>query len=387
VLVLEARARIGGRCWTARMPGIDAPVELGAEFMHGEANATRALLARAGIAPVDSVRAGRHHDGRRLRPRDSFAEALRAVRGATLAGDMSFERFLAQRKLPQKTKTAARHIVEGFDAADPRRVSARSILEEWGEQGALGERHPRPAGGYGALMDWLARRVLARGGRIQLDSPVRELRWRRGAVIARGSFLGAPFEARAARAVITLPLGVLQSGAVRISPSLIQKREALSRLASGPVIRVAMRFHRPVWQRRYPGVAFFQADGTPFSTFWTPLPLRAPLLTAWAGGPRAARMTGRSPRTLIAKALESVHAIFPDAQLADALVQDWHQDPYARGGYSYVLVNGAGARADLARPIEDTLHFAGEATDTHESGTVAGALRSGLRAAREVLND
>ncbi len=385
VLVLEARARIGGRCWTARMPGLGVPVELGAEFIHGQAQATLALLARAGIAAVDSVRAGRHHDGRRLRARDSFAQALRAVQGATLSKDVSFERFLATRRLPEKTKTAARRMVEGFDAADPRRVSALSILEEWGEQGALGERHPRPAGGYGALMDWLAKKSISRNVQIQLGSVVREVRWKRGGVRVRGSFFGEAFGFQARQAVITLPLGILQSDAVRFSPSPRQKRKALSSLASGPVIRVAMRFHRAVWQRRAPGVAFFQTEGTPFPTFWTPLPMRAPLLTAWAGGPKAARMTGLAPRALIARALESVHAIFPVAQLADALVQDWRQDPYARGGYSYVLVGGMGAREALAQPIDDTLFFAGEATDALEAGTVAGALRSGARAAREIL--
>ena len=57
----------------------------------------------------------------------------------------------------------------------------------------------------------------------------------------------------------------------------------------------------------------------------------------------------------------------------------------ARGGYSYVLAGGQGARAALARPVEATLFFAGEATDAEEAGTVAGALRSGFRAAREIL--
>jgi monoamine oxidase len=50
-----------------------------------------------------------------------------------------------------------------------------------------------------------------------------------------------------------------------------------------------------------------------------------------------------------------------------------------------VRVGGSGAREQLAQPLEDTLLFAGEATDTEEAGTVAGALRSGRRAAREAL--
>ena len=56
VLILEARDRIGGRCWTRRIPGLTIPVELGAEFIHGEAKVTHALLKRAGLTAVESVR-------------------------------------------------------------------------------------------------------------------------------------------------------------------------------------------------------------------------------------------------------------------------------------------------------------------------------------------
>ena len=52
MLVLEARDRVGGRCWTRRMPGLQIPVELGAEFIHGEAKVTHALLKKAGLTAV-----------------------------------------------------------------------------------------------------------------------------------------------------------------------------------------------------------------------------------------------------------------------------------------------------------------------------------------------
>lgn len=387
VLVLEARSRIGGRCWTRRMAGIDIPVELGAEFLHGEAKSTHAMLRQAKLAAVNSVRVQGNFDGRRLRPGNSFIEARRAVEGAVLAKDVSFDRFLAGRRLPAKTKAAARMMVQGFDAADPARVSARSIIEEWDEDGAFGAMQPRPEGGYGALMGWLARDVVASGAGLQLESVVRELRWKRDAVRVSGTFLGKPFTVRASQAVIALPLGVLQAGAVRFAPALSAKRPALRKLASGPVIRVAMRFHDAVWEKRAPGVSFFNSPQASFPTFWTPLPMRAPLLTAWAGGPKAAKLSGLSTRRLIGEALGCVQRIFPDARLADAIVQDWRQDPYARGGYSYTLVGGEGARDQLAAPLNNTLFFAGEATDADEAGTVAGALRSGQRAARELLKE
>jgi monoamine oxidase len=384
VLVLEARERVGGRCWTRRMPGLQIPVELGAEFLHGEAKVTHALLRKAGRRAVDSVREQRFLHHGRLRRIDGFAEAQRAAKlAANLERDVSFAAFLARLRLPERTKDFARMMVEGFDAADPRRVSMRSIAEEW-SGGELGASQARPQGGYGASLGWLADAIVANGSELRLGALVSKLQWKPGAVSVSGRFLGERFTVRARRAIVTLPLGVLQAGPLRFP----QKRAALRRLASGPVIRVAMRFHRPFWEKRAPGVAFFHSPAAPFPTCWTPLPKRAPLLTAWAGGPKAARLTGSSVRKLVDAALASVESIFgrgPRALLAAAYVQDWMHDPYSRGAYSYVLVGGMGAREELAAPLDGTVFFAGEATESEEAGTVAAALRSGVRAAREAL--
>ena len=66
---------------------------------------------------------------------------------------------------------------------------------------------------------------------------------------------------------------------------------------------------------------------------------------------------------------------------------DWHRDPFARGAYSYVGVGGSTAREELGAPVEGTLFFAGEATDTEgDAATVTGALQSGERAAREIID-
>ena len=375
-VVLEARSRIGGRCWTQRMPGLPVPVELGAEFIHGEAQSTLALLERAGVPGVDSTRTQRYVRGRRLVEGNAFIEAQKAVKHASILRkvDLSFAQFLKRRPgLPAATRTLATMMVQGFDAADPARVSAREIAEEWGS-GALGSSQMRPQGGYLPLLETLLNGKF----KLELETPVREIRWQRGAVEIDGM--------RARHAIVTLPLGVLQARSVKFFPDLGMKQAALSRLASGPVIRVAMRFREQFWQERVPGVAFFHSPRAAFPTFWTPLPMHAPLLTAWAGGPKAARLAGLSKQQLINNALASVRsALGRIPPLQDALVQDWQADRYSRGGYSYVRVGGTGARERLAAPTEDTLYFAGEATDVKQSGTVGGALRSGIRAAREIL--
>jgi monoamine oxidase len=383
VLVLEARSRVGGRCLTLRHPSFDAPVELGAEFIHGRPGATVALLRKTRTRAIESTRTQRILWNGRLVPVDAFAAARQAVQMEVGARDRSFASFLAGQGLPARTRMLATMMVQGFDAADPRKVSARDIAEEWGAE-AIGASQARPRGGYGPLLEKLA----GSGARLQLQTAVREVRWRRGSVEARGTFQGQPFRASAKRAIVTLPLGVLQSGAVRFFPALNEKKFPLAKLASGPVIRVALVFGSRFWEKRFPDVAFFHSPQAPFPTFWTPLPMRAPLLTAWAGGPKAARLAGRGSQALVHFALQTIEGVLGlKADPGAAYVQNWRADPYARGGYSYVKVNGEGAREQLAAPLEATLFFAGEATNTEgESGTVGGALQTGERAAREVLS-
>jgi monoamine oxidase len=73
-----------------------------------------------------------------------------------------------------------------------------------------------------------------------------------------------------------------------------------------------------------------------------------------------------------------------DLQMEGWATHDWQKDPFSRGAYTYVGVGGRGAPRGLARPVQGTLYFAGEATSEEEMGTVAGAIASGLAAARKL---
>lgn len=406
VLVLEARDRSGGRVWTRREPGLSVPVELGAEFIHGRPAATFSLLRKAGLTAVDAPMVRVAVQRGELQPRGDgvFAEIRQVLQqraSALRKKDVSFATFLARERhgLSDEARAFARMRVQGYDAADPARVSARAIAEEWAGEGADETGHFRPPGGYGAL---LAPLTSALGGsvRLQLQTIVRTVRWQRGSVEIKGTSRGKLFRATAARAIVTLPLGVLQlppgtRGAVRFAPALKEKAQALKRLASGPVLKVALQFRTAFWeeldQARYRHISFFHSPRAVFPTFWTALPARAPLLIAWAGGPKVARLTGSGTPDIIRKAVTSLKSVFGkradiDAQFKAAWFHDWQRDPFARGAYSYEKVGGSGARRALAAPLQDTLFFAGEATDFEgEQGTVAGALQSGIRAAREVL--
>jgi monoamine oxidase len=318
------------------------------------------------------------------------------------APDISFETWLSrssQYGLSPDAAAMARAFVEGFDAADPARVSTHFIAREWGAGGMLDSPQFRPLGGYSSVLAALAGALDRETIRLQLQTVVREVRWKRGSVEIDATFLDQPFSVKAACAIVTLPLGVLQAsagaaGAVRFVPALDAKRKALAGLASGPVLKLSLRFRHAFWEQldggRYEGAAFFHSATTAFPTFWTSLPLRAPLLTAWIGGPKAARLSTSETPDIVRQALESLSTVFggraySEFQLEAAYLHNWQTDPFALGAYSYIAVGGEDARGLLATPLEDTLFFAGEATDTEdEAATVTGALQSGERAAREV---
>ena len=74
------------------------------------------------------------------------------------------------------------------------------------------------------------------------------------------------------------------------------------------------------------------------------------------------------------------------SQLAGHHHFDWSRDPLSFGAYTWVPAGAADASAKISEPVEQTLFFAGEHTDTTGHwGTVHGALRSGLRAAANLL--
>ena len=405
VLLLEARDRIGGRLHSRHEPGLAAPVELGAEFVHGAAPTTRHWLERFGLEAKDIAESHwRIQDGRLTSAEGYFDDVQLAFRRhrSQASHDISFAEFLSgplKDELSVQARLSALGMAEGFDAADPRRASALSIVEEWTNESFIDAAQGRVATGYSSLLDGMARALPANLCKLQMHSVVHKIRWERGSVEVEARCLGKPFVAIAPRAVITVPLGVLQSSAgetghIAFEPALDMKAHALRSLESGPVIKVMLRFRSPFWEQieggRMKDVMFIHTEKQPFLTFWTSLPTRSPLLVAWAGGPRVAQIQG-SLAHLTQQALESLDFVFGKYwdvadELEAAYCHDWQQDPFARGAYSYVGVGGGGARAELAESVEGTLFFAGEATDnTGEAATVTGALQSGERAARELI--
>jgi len=384
-IVLEARDRVGGRVLWKDVPGSASPAELGAEFIHGTAAETYELLEAAGSGPQPlSDESWSFRNGRLERDTDDFASwAALFERAADLDPDRSVDDFLAGFAGDASMNDAiesARAFVEGFDAADPAIASARSIAEEW--TSGTDETSARPRGGYRPMFEHLRRACDEARAELRLSAPVRRISWRPGDVTVDGL--------RARAAVLTVPAAVLKTIDFD-APLPPSKYAALGYIESGNVVKVAMWFRTAFWESaehgRYRNGGFFRGIHTPFVAYWTRVPERSRLIVAWAGGPKADALRGIAPDRLGELAAQNFGEMFGVQavhELEGAVVHDWANDPFSRGAYSYVRVGGARARARLAEPLDGTLFFAGEATDTNgQGGTVNGALISGARAAAE----
>jgi monoamine oxidase len=402
-VLLEARDRIGGRVYSVPSNRAIVAAELGAEFIHGPALETNALLREIGSAAIDMGGESWSGDGGDLfLDDDDFVSAAGIFEGArTLAADESVDRFLQRfdENATMREKVAlARAFVEGFEAADPALASVRAIADEVGS--GVDSTSARPLGGYRAIFDHLRDAIEAAGVTLQLSTIARRVSWRRGEVsVETVTSQGESRTIRARAAIITLPVGVLRhSGdetAVAFDPPLpAGKRGAIEKIEMGHVVKIALWFRTAFWEKlrnaRYRYGAFFHCSGHPFAAYWTQLPVRGELMSAWAGGPKAIALQGFSRFELIDRAIDEIGAMFGEPALAreefeSGAMHDWFGDPFARGAYSYVAVGGGNARAVLGLPVDDTLFFAGEATSTDgQGGTVNGALETGARAAREV---
>lgn len=395
VAILEARPRIGGRIRTVHDPLLPLPVELGAEFVHGRPRELWDIIESAGLAVHDV--AGGHvcfQNGALTACENFFSRVDRVFAAMEGAPDQPFQQFLQGCDCDEDAKSWATGYVEGYDAADTSRIGVHSLLRESHASGAIGgDAAYRIAGGYDAI----ARLLLPPGGRLHLNAIATAVRWRRGHVeieakSARGHPLG-PWHAN--KAVITVPLGVLQTpGALRFDPEPGPIAGAVRRLAMGNVVRITLRFRERFWEQRdeLRRLSFLFSRDEWFPTWWTALPLRAPLLTGWSAGPGAEKFAGRGEDFVVEQALASLSRLMAvgharlEALLVASYRHDWQADPFARGAYSYVPAGALDAVEALAEPVEDTLYFAGEATSTEGyTGAVHGAIASGERAARRIL--
>jgi len=393
VTVLEARDRCGGRIYPLPAQEFGYPAEGGAEFVHGAAPVTRALMREAQISLLP--RGGTRWSARsgKLLPDETsvplvgrFYQALSEVK-ADLPIAEFLETHFADRRYDAMRRSIIR-TVEGYDAADPRRASTLALRDEWmaRDDGP----HGRIAKGYGALIDYLLSECRRHSAMFHLGAAVTAIDEAGGGIAARCGY-GAAFEADAV--ILTVPPPLLSEIAL---PSAARDRAAAAaEIGFGNVVKILFRFATKWWAdhrgRNLADLSFLISDAT-VPTWWTQYPDGYPVLTGWLAGPKADRVSSLNETELIDMGLASLAEIFdlsPDRIRRDLVASravNWGTEPFARGAYSYATPRTRDAQSVLRKPNGDAIFFSGEALYAGPvMGTVEAALASGQETAQTIL--
>lgn len=409
-VILEARDRAGGRMFTIKSEAGNK-IELGAELVHGLVPELINLVKAANLKVVQANDDHLALEQRKLVNANQYFQntndILASMTEYAESGDMSFAQFgrliTEQRPRLASALEQATGYVEDLNACYAEKVGIDWLAKtQRASDETEGYKFFRLLDGYGALVDYLVAQLPA--GKIEFDRVVRKIAWKKNEVVLEISSGDGQVAALAARsALITLPVSILQiaclaaesnSAVVRFEPPLDQKLEALRSIELGRACRLSLEFRSRFWSEMesLSNFGFIHSRSLPFTTWWSQAPDPAPVLVAWAAGPKADKLFGKAKSELGELVMQSLAEVLemPLAELREELVEihfhDWTSDPFTQGAYSHVKANGMKAAKDLALPIDSTLFFAGEATDTDGfSGTVSGAVKSGIRAAKELL--
>ena len=413
VVMLEARSRPGGRVLTDRSLGF--PIDLGPSWLHGgPRNPLKTLAEGSGIATQVSnyanFRFTNASSGRRLQvapaelleTAQKFNDAMRSafLWGTWFAGNAAtrglsvadvFEaavRRIEAREGPIDRGVIAlqRWVLESNLAAPLEEVGAAALLDNSGT-GAGNDVLPPDDRLVTAGMDRLIS-LLALDLDIRYGQVVQSIAWRPGAVTIDTA--GARWQAD--YVVVTLPIGVLGEGSVRFDPPLPASiAEPMSRLRMGLLNKICLTFPRAFWDERADFLTFY-TEPAPLYYAWLNLMRYGgkPALVGFTSGRMARTVETMSDAALVALVMRRMRAARGNRVPEPEAVRTshWASDPYARGSYSYPAIGASGSdRSALARPLEDTLFFAGEATHRDDPASVHGAWWSGLRAARQILRE
>jgi monoamine oxidase len=274
---------------------------------------------------------------------------------------------------------------EGFDIADINKASVHSLYREWSHE----ENIYRIPGGYEVLINHLYEECTRKHCQILTNQTVRQIDWENDHVTVHTSDRQKYY---AQKIIITVPISVLcktvGKPSINITPALHEHIKAANQIGMGHVVKVTISFHVPFWKD---DTAFILSDEI-FPTWWTQLPDTTPILTGWAGGPKAEELSHYSKQDIFEIALQSLGNIFEKpvedirSNIAEGFVFNWLQDEYASGAYTFSMPASPIAKKILNAPVENTVYFAGEGTyEGNAPGTVEAALSSGKEAARKII--
>lgn len=403
VVVLEARDRLGGRVSSERRPGL--VTDMGASWIHGvDGNPVAAAAEAFGMRTEEFTVGGYQADSRPIAYYGPDGERLTDAAAQAFADDIhAVDATLLGVVAESDPDASYRDVTEIALAAqgwgDERTQRVREYLEHRSEEQ------------YGAWIEDLAAHGLdddvidgdevvfpdgydrlpsrlAAGLDVRLTCVVSQVTWSPDGVVLttdRGTFAGDS-------AIITVPVGVLQSDDFVIEPALPSPvAEALGRLRMNAFEKVFLRFPTKFWDDDVYAIRQQGPEGRWWHSWYDLTALHdTPTLLTFAAGPAAEKTRDWTEKQIADSVLAQLRRLYGDRveRPTHVHVTDWQDDPFSHGSYAYMTVGSTTAdHDDLATPIGGVLHLAGEATWTDDPATVTAAMYSGHRAASRVLGE
>ena len=377
VVVLEARDRVGGRVWSQELvPGNPRTVvERGAEFVLDGYDLMRALAGEFGLQLAEMAMSYYEREPRGGAPttHQQMARCAEVVADSASSArpGTSLAEVIAGWSGPPAALAAYVSRIEVTHGAAARDLAATAVIDVTGGF----SRRPcwRVAGGNQQIARHLAGRL---GTSVRLRSAVRSVEHDQDGV----RVLTDDGEVTGEAVILAVPMAVLR--ALRFSPEVPRTyRSAWQRAGLAHNAKLHMPLTRPA--------AASAVQSVP-DRFWTWTAADGsgqvqPVLHAFGGTEEglAALAVAAGPATWASRAA----ALRPDlsADPSQAMLTTWNDDPWAGESYSALTVTVADGDDDLIAAPLGRVHFAGEHTAGAWAGLMEGALRSGARAASEVL--
>jgi len=377
IVVLEARARAGGRAHTFEARR-EFPLDAGCGWVHSaDQNPLVPLIEDAGLAlEKNGANWGRQsgNQGFSAAEQKAFGEAFEA-----------FDARLAAAAIKGVDAPASNYFEPGcrwnalIDAVSSyyngTEVDRVSVLDyaAYVDSGV----NWRVKQGYGAAIAALSASVAPRFScavtAIDHRSVPVHLTTEQGAISARA-------------VIVAVPTNLLAKERIAFTPSLPDKTEAAAGLPLGTAEKAFFYLEQPE-ELPVEGHLFGRIDRAATGSYHT-RPFGRPYVEAFLGGRNAEDLIRDGEGTLTAFALDELTALIGSSfrrRVTPIAETGWSRDPWALGSYSHALPGHAAARAVLAAPVAERLFFAGEATHPSFFSTVHGAWESGIRATEEVL--
>ncbi len=411
VIVLEARDRIGGRIYSAKDG--DGVIDLGASWIHGMDGNPLVKLAKKYKVPIVETnydsQVAYNYQGKRIdddtlfKMEKMYVDFIKVISQKKRYHDESvydaFKMYIKEKKLSRDEVHILRYMlklyIEHEDAADIHDLNTDENYfqiyggdinrEDWhNEDDDDVERDDAVIpSGYIELFKPKADKL-----DIKLKQTVTEVDYRAEQI----KVTTQDHTYRADYVVCTVPLGVLKRNIIKFKPRLPPyKRQAIKRLKMGLLNKIYLRFDTVFWPQNKEFFLYVPKKGYRYIDYMNlHFYSKAKALLIFTSATTGRQIEKLSDEKIIKEVRHRLNIIFKDkaknAKLISYRITRWGEDPYSYGSYSYSPVYAYGNEyRHLARPVDKKLFFAGEATYESESGTVTGAYKSGIKAAKQII--